>query len=264
MRPVWVGTPHVSDDEERPSIQIHQPSASDWDEIIASLRLPAEATTVLRRLVDQIVANIQNHEELSETIKRGRNRRQQLAHIRRLLRLFTQLEDVLDDRDLNTDRIIRQLLASELGELISLRGISRLADMQISSSVSDRVLRSRAATRRGGPYEAIEDEIEQRRRAVAEDIAPKLMLELVRALNANLARFLQFQRTNKGGRPGLLYRNYVIEKLIPFYRDVCGKEPTTTPEGKFVLLCELIVTAIGLDGTGIERAVERRLAASKG
>lgn len=251
-------------DEESQPIQICRPSPIDWAEIIPSLRLPVEATTALRRLVDQIVANIHNHAELSETIKRGRNRRQQLTHIRRLSRLFTHLGEALDDRDLNTDRTIRQLLGSDLGELMSLRGISRLAGMSISSSVSGRILTSRAATRRGGPYEAIEDEIEHRRRAVAEDTAPRLILELVRALNAHLARFLQIQRTNKGGAPGLLYRNYVIDELIPFYRDVCGKGPTTTPGGEFVLLCDQIVTAIGLDGTGIERAVERRLAASKG
>lgn len=86
-------------DKESPPIQIHQPSASDWDEINLTLRLPVEATIVLRGLVDQIVANIQIDAALSETIKRGRNRRQQLAHIRRLSRLFTQLEKALDDRD---------------------------------------------------------------------------------------------------------------------------------------------------------------------
>src|SRR5882724_5171214 len=116
---------HVPHDEEGQSIQIHQPNASDWDQITRFLGLPVEATTALRRLVDQIVANIQNHAELSETIKRGRNRRQQLAHIRRLSRLFTELEEALDDRDLNTDRIIRQLLAPDLGELLSLEDASR-------------------------------------------------------------------------------------------------------------------------------------------
>ncbi len=244
-------------------IQVHQPKGSDWDEITASLRLPVDATTVLRRVVDQIVASIQNHAELSETIKRGRNRRQQLAYIRRLSRLFTQLEEVLDDRDLNTDRIIRQLLAPDLGEILSLRGISRLAGMSISSSVSHRILTSRAATRRAGPYEAIEDEIEHRRRAVAEEIAPTLMLKLVRALNTHLARFLQIQRTNKGGAPGLLYRNYVIDELAVFFRDVQGKKPTPTPTGEFVLLCELIVAVIGLNASGIDKAVARRLAAGK-
>jgi hypothetical protein len=253
----------VPHDAESHSIQVQQPNASDWDEITPSLRLPVAATSVLRGLVDKIVANIQNHAKLSETIKRGRNRRQQLAHIRRLSRLFTQLEEVLGDRDLNTDRIIRQLLASDLGELLSLRGISRLAGIPISSSVSHRILTSRAATSRAGPAEAIEDEIEHRRRAVAEEIAPTLMLKLVRALNTHLARFLQIQRTNKGGAPGLLYRNYAIDELAEFFRDVRGKEPTPTPTGEFVLICELVLTAIGLDGTGIERAVERRLLATK-
>jgi hypothetical protein len=232
------------------------------DEITRFLRLPVEATTVLRALVDQIVANIQNHVELSGPIKRGRNRRQQLAHIRRLSRLFTQLEEALGDRDLNTDRIIRQLLAPDLGELLSLRGISRLAGMPISSSGSHRILASRAATRRAGPYEAIENEIEHRRRAVAEEIAPTLMLKLVRALNAHLARFLQIQRANRGGAPGVLYRNYVIDELAPFFRKAQGKKPTATPRGEFVLLCELALRSIGLDGTGIERAVQRRLVAA--
>ena len=221
--------PHNEDSE---TIQIREPNASDWGEIAGSLCLPVEATTVLRQLVDQIVANIQHHAELSEAMRRGRNRRQQLAHIRRLSRLFTQLEGVLDDRDLNTDRIIRQLLASDLGELLSRRGISRLAGVSISSSVSHRILTSRAATRRAGSYEAIEDEIEHRRRAAAEEIAPTLVLKLVRGLNAHLARYLQIQRTNKGGAPGLLYRNYVIDELIPFYQEACGKRADADAPGQ--------------------------------
>jgi hypothetical protein len=253
----------VPRNEERRPIEVHQPNASDWEEIARSLHLPIEATTLLRQLVDQIVAKIQSHAELSETIKRGRNRRQQLAHIRRLSRLFTHLEEVLDDRDLNTDRIIRRLLASDLGGFLSLRGISRLGKTSINPSVSDRIRTSRAATSRAGPYEAFENEIASQRRAVAEDIAPKLLLELVRALNAQLTRFLEVQRANKGGAPGLLYRNYVVDELASFFHTVLKKKPTPTPTGKFVLLCELIVTAIGLDGTGIERAVQRRLVAAK-
>jgi hypothetical protein len=252
--------PHNEDSE---TIQIHEPNASDWGEIAGSLCLPVETTTVLRQLVGQIVANIQHHAALSEAMRRGRNRRQQLAHIGRLSRLFTQLEAVLGDRDLNTDRIIRPLLASDLGELLSRRGISRLAGVSISSSVSHRTLTSRAATSRAGSYEAIEDEIEHRRRAVTEEIAPTLMSKLVRALNAHLARYLQIERANKGGAPGLFYRNYVIDELIPFFRDARGKDATPTPTGDFVLLCELVVTAIGLDGTGVEKAAERRLVAIK-
>jgi len=221
---------HVPHDEEGQSIQIHQPNASDWDQITRFLGLPVEATTALRRLVDQIIANIQNHAGLSETIRRGRNRRQQLAHIRRLSRLFADLEEALDDRDLNTDRIIRQVLAPDLGDLLSLRGIARLSGMSISSSVSHHILSSRAATSRAGPYDAIEDELEHRRRAVAEEIAPTLMLKLVRALNANLARFLQIRRTNKGGAPGLLYRNYVIDELAFFFGTSGGKSRPRRPE----------------------------------
>lgn len=141
--------------------------------------------------------------------------------------------------------------------------MSRLAGTPISSSVSGRILNSRAATSRAGPYEALEDEVERRRRAVAAETAPKLMVELVRTLNAPLARLLEVQRANRGGAPGLYYRSYVIDKLVPFFRQVYGKEPTATPKGEFVLLCELILTAIGLDVTGLEGAVERRLAAGK-
>ena len=208
--------------EESETIKIHEPNASDWDEIAGSLCLPVETTTVLRQLVGQIVANIRHHAELSEAMRRGRNRRQQLAYIGRLSRLFTQLEGVLGDRDLNTDRIIRQLLASDLGELLSHRGISRLAGVSISSSVSHRMLTSRAATDRAGSYEAIEGEIENRRRAAAKEIAPTLILKLVRALNAHLARYLQIQHTNKGGAPGLLYRNYAIDELIAFYQSLAA------------------------------------------
>jgi hypothetical protein len=81
----------------------------------------------------------------------------------------------------------------------------------------------------------------------------------VRALNRPLIRFLDIERQNKGGAPAKLYRNYAVEQLVPVYQAIYGIPPTPTPGGQFVLLCELIITAIGLDTDGLDPAVARIL-----
>jgi hypothetical protein len=36
-------------------------------------------------------------------------------------------------------------------------------------------------------------------------------------------------------------------------------QPKSTPGGPFVLLCELVLTAVGMDSTGVEQAAARAL-----
>lgn len=129
----------------------------------------------------------------------------------------------------------------------------------MSYEVSRRVLNSREATSRAGPAAAIETELQSYRANVAARSAPELLKTLLHALRQPVLRFLEIERTNRGGAPSMIYRNYVVTRLAPVYERLWRKRPTPTPEGQFVLLCELVLGAIGLDTEGTDKAVGRIL-----
>ena len=238
---------------------IHLPGAEDWVEIAETLKLDRSKADVLWRAVEQIVGEIQQHGAAMQQLGRGRNRKEQIFYVRRLTSLFAKLERHLAERDSNTDRILRNVIGVELGRLLSHESIERLTGESPGYDVSIHFWESHAANERAGPYRALEAEMEGRRRAVGMQTAPRLFLNLVRALNAPLLRFLEMERQARGGAPGKRYRNHAIVRLVPVYSKIWGRRPTSAPNGRFVTLCELVLVAIGLDTDGTDQAVQRIL-----
>jgi hypothetical protein len=54
-------------------------------------------------------------------------------------------------------------------------------------------------------------------------------------------------------------RNFAIRDLGRVYSDTFGEPPTCTPNGRFMLLCQLVLDALGVDSKGLENAVQRVL-----
>ena len=235
------------------------PAADDQREIDESLRLDTTASAFLRQRVSGIVDDIARHATVQAEMAQGRNRKERLQYIKTLSSHWAKLENQLADRDHNIDAILRSQLGRRLGELLSHRAFERLIDTSPGYSVGMRFQLARVGAGDDDLYRALEAEMRQRRVNLAERAAPKLLIELVRELNRPLLRFLQMERQNKGGAPGKLYRNYAVEQLIPVSTQIYGTTPTPTPSGEFVILCEFILTAIGLDTDGLEEAVARIL-----
>ena len=238
---------------------VRSPSQDDREELESTLRLRAEAAAILWREVDQIVEEITGHQRLSQQKAQGRDRRQINEYLVALSKQFEKLDKKLADLDPSTTQVICRLLGGPLAELLSHRGFAELLDMPMSYQVSGRVLTSREATSRDGPARAIETELQSYRANVSARAAPDLLKRLLRALRQPILHFLEIERGNRGGAPSKIYRNYVIGRLAPVYKDLWHKAPVSTPEGKFVLLCELVLGALGLDTEGTDKAVARIL-----
>ena len=82
---------------------------------------------------------------------------------------------------------------------------------------------------------------------------------MVHYLNAPLINFLAIENTNKGGSPGKLYRNYLIEQLTLVYEQIYGERATQTWTGGFVGFCDLVINAVAINTKGLEQALVRRL-----
>jgi hypothetical protein len=233
------------------------PAANDQREIDKHLNLDTSASAFLWQRVSQLVDDITRHCAVQAEMAKGRNRAERLRYIKTLTSRWTTLENQLAQRDGNIDTIFRSQLGRRLGELLSHRGIERLIDTSPGYSVGARFPPARVEARDDGLYQALEEEMLQRRVNLAEQAAPRLLIALVRELNRPLVRFLYIERQNKGGAPAKLYRNYAVEQLVPVYQAIYGIAPT--PGGEFALLCELIIAAIGLDTIGLDQAVARIL-----
>jgi hypothetical protein len=240
-------------------LTVRNPSQEDRDELESTLRLRAGAAAILWREVNQIVEEITRYQHMSEQRTQGRDRPQINKYLRALSKQFESLDKHLTDLDPSTAQAIRRLLGGRLAELLSHRGFAELLDEPMSYHVSSHVLTSREATSRDGPARAIETELQSCRANVAARSAPDLLKRLLCALRQPVLHFLEIERGNRGGAPSKIYRNYVIGQLAPVYEDLWHKAPVSTPEGKFVLLCELVLGAIGLDTEGTDKAVARIL-----
>jgi hypothetical protein len=235
------------------------PAAADQREIDESLNLDTSAAAFLWQRVSQFVDDITRHAAVQAEMAQGRNRAERLRYIKTLTGRWTTLEHQLANRDGNIDSILRSQLGMRLGELLSHRGIERLINTSPGYSLGARFPPARVGARGDGLYQALEEEMLQRRVNLAERAAPRLLIELVRELNRPLIRFLDIERQNKGGAPAKLYRNYAVEQLVQVYQAIYGIAPTPTPGGKFVLLCDFIFGAVGLDTDGLDPAVARIL-----
>jgi len=236
---------------------IRQPSRDDQQEIDETLSLDTEASKFLWDEVHRLVSDIVRHASMQAELSQGRNRGEQLAYIRKVSASLTKLANNLTNGDANTDRIIQSQLGTRLGGLLSHHGFEQLIRTSPSYEIDTRW--TRESSMREGPFRGFEEEMLQRRIIMARQMAPKLLLELVRNLNDPLLRFLEIERQNRGGTPGKLYRNYVISELAPTYERIWGKSPTSTPGGPFVTMCEQILAVIGLDTEGADKAVPRIL-----
>jgi hypothetical protein len=242
---------------------VRSPSRDDREELESTLRLRAEGAVILWREVDQIVEQIKEHQRISQQRGQGRERARINTYLRTLSKQLGNLDNHLADLDPSTTQVIRRLLGGRLAELLSHRGFAELLNEPMSYDVSSHVLESREATARAGPARAIESELESYRANVSTRFAPDILKRLLRALRQPVLHFLEIERANRGGARPKIYRNHVIARLAPVYERLWHKAPVSTPEGKFVLLCELVLGAIGLDTAGADTAVARILKNSK-
>ena len=109
-----------------------------------------------------------------------------------------------------------------------------------------------------GPFELLHDLPEHRREMFAES-GVQWLVDLLESMKRPIEQILEFERRIPYGAPGKRNRNSAIFFLAQSFERIFGQEPTPTPGGNFVLLCELALDAIGLQTEGMEKAVARIL-----
>ena len=88
--------------------------------------------------------------------------------------------------------------------------------------------------------------------------ASDLLADFLRGARIRIDDVLAVEKSRTAvGNPGRSYRNHLVARLLTAYPDIFGEPPTTTPGGRLLQLCELIVEHLGEDTDGLEFAVRR-------
>jgi hypothetical protein len=90
-----------------------------------------------------------------------------------------------------------------------------------------------------------------------------LALDMLNSLKRPIELLDDAVRKSGVGAPGKNARNFLLAQLMLVYRRVWQEEPTTTPTGRFALMCEFVCDALGADTTGIDKAIERVVARTR-
>jgi hypothetical protein len=80
-------------------------------------------------------------------------------------------------------------------------------------------------------------------------------MHLIERMHTPLARWIELNRQNKGGRKSNALRSYLIYRLAEAAPDIVGKPASVSSTGKFVDLCTAVLVASGLPETGIAKAI---------
>ena len=229
------------------------------EDIQQTLGLSDEGMELLRRTIDAIVVDIERYRSVVAEYQTHGGRDATIKYFAKLSAALEQVAASLAGQDEFTARLLRTSLAQPLSWLLDHRAFARLIGANLDPGIDLTRTNERWRTDRDGGWAYIWSEIDNRKRQAANAEAPRLLSQLMAELQRPIAAYLAIERQSKGGRPALRERNEIVERLASIFGDLTGEQPTSSPEGKFMTVCELVLVEIGIGTDGLEKAVQRVL-----
>ena len=229
------------------------------DDIGRSLKLDDKGRRHLFAVIVRIGETIAAHKAATESRIPRTDRNKALRSIASSLANIEGKVDVLSGHDAGT---LTRIFAATLAELLSNAGVEAGLGQRISwSTPSFRLLESRDATSREGPYHLLESELYRpERESILRKHAPAVLHGHFHYLRQQLDDFLAVDREhNKGGSERRPYRNYAVARLAKTFQQIFGEAPTSSPGGTFCQLCEYALPELGEDTDGLDSAILRTL-----
>jgi hypothetical protein len=243
---------------------IRELSRDELDEITRSSRLDLDSATRdgLAGLVRRMVAAIERYRARAAEDQDLGGRAATLKQLKALSEAFDRLSALLAHPNANLAPVLRDVFAPVLSEMLEPEVFTRLLRIRLEYRTDVPGLGDFRGNGMEGPAELMQElrkEMAKGKRQVAREQTPRLLAGVVEQLHAPLRLHLALERQAKGGAPGQRERNFVVGQLADAFPALTGRKPTTTPSGRFVTLCELVLTSIGLDTTGLDKAIQRIL-----
>ena len=237
------------------------PDTTRLDDVGRALKLDDKGYRHLTAVIVRIGETIAGHKAATESRIPRTDRNKALRSIASSLANIEDKVDVLSGQDAST---LSRIFAATLAELLSNAGVEAGLGQPISwSTPSFRLLESRDATSREGPYNVLESEhYRPEREAILRTHTSTVLHGHFRQLKQQLDAFLAVDlEHNKGGSEGRPYRNYAVAVLAETFQPIFGEAPKSSPGGTFCQLCEYALPELGEDTDGLDTAILRILRA---
>jgi hypothetical protein len=246
------GTPKGT--RRRHKIAIKAPSAEAWEDIIRDHKLPPAQERTLKDVVDSALADISHYRQWL------RDRPDRTALVRRLKNLTRVLGHLRDECGRSVD-LMQHFLPHDalafIGESLTFSAMSEALERDVFPGHLDlKIERMRASDERI-TLASLEQATRPMREALGLKHGNLLLRHFIEGLHAPLAKWIELDQLNKGGRPSNAVRDFLMYRLAEAAPEIVGKPAAVSSTGPFVDLCSDVLVACGLSETGIGKAVPR-------
>ena len=223
-------------------VEIKAPSSEDWENIVRDLKLTPAQERTLKNLLDAALDDIgRYHLKLKAQPSRE-------LLVRRLKKFAKALGELRDECERSVDLMQHFLpydaLAS-IGQSLTFSAMSAAFGQDVLTGRRDLKIDLVRAS----------EDTPATRLAFGLKHGNLLLTHFIERLHAPLARWIELDRQNKGGRPANAVRGYLIYRLAEAAPDIIGEPASISSNGTFVDLCTAVLVACGLSETGIAKAV---------
>jgi len=233
---------------------IRPPSEEALKEIVLDLKLTEQQALALNRAIEHAFSQINLHQGRNHSPEK---RKDLIIRMRNLEKALTKLEYEIA----RSQKYMNDYLPFDALEMIGTRSSLAfirevLGDNAISPSLEFQMNIEFAEKGFFGDYK-----IDSISRPILQAIGLKHGSELFERYISDLLGSLKtWRRLNGAGsarRPALIYRQHLIRILIISAQEILGKPAAKSPNGKFVVLCERVVEACGLQGSTIGPSIPK-------
>jgi hypothetical protein len=221
-------------------------------EIAADLRLSVDQTTVLEFVIKDALTDALLYQSVRS---RGGNRDERIRDLMEFEKRLGKVISFLEGKTNLLKEILPTAALDELGELFSFTAIGQVLGEDAFPEAPNLLIKYLEDKKLPFGLAAAETFYAGKRADLGLLHGDALFLYVLRLIHAPLKTWLAAKAADKGGRPRGAERRFIIERLAKAAPEILGAEPTASVTGRFVQLCERVLTASGFAEDGIDKAV---------
>lgn len=228
--------------------EIKCPAEAEIGSIAQDLRLTGEQTAALQNAVKNTFSQIDLYKQKNHSPQK---RKDLISRMRSLEKVLTKL-----DYEITRSKIyMGDYMPFDALEMIGTRSSPSfvkqvLGEKSISSSI-DRQIAAEFTEKGKVDLVKIDSFLRPILQAVGLKHGPELFARYIKDQLSVLVSWRLLNADGSKKRPALIYRQHLVRTLILYSEKILGKRAAKSPNGKFVVLCEKVLTACGLQGSAI-------------
>ena len=229
------------------------PSPDDWREIVGNLELDARQAHELDIVLRHAKADLQ---AVADRVPARDERGELVAALEALSKALGAVENVVRGRLPELSDALPHASGSAIGDMLTVREIEIALDKKLFTPNLDELQTSPEAP---GTLSASEIDAATASMRQAQGIAAgaELLAHIVKRVHEPVRKWLEADRSNRGGRPPDHIREHLIFALAKKSNVIIGEPPTSN--GRFLALCDEVFRACDRSTDGLRDAVERIL-----